>query len=361
MRDKVYILLLLTIISFSAHSQVRKYSNDFLNIGVGARGIGLSGAHIAMADDIYASYYNPAGLAQIDNDISIGLMHNEYFTGIAKYDYIGLGFQVADKQGTVGISMIRFGVDDIPNTLFLIGPDGSINYDNITSFSTADYAFLFSYAHKLGIEGLTVGGNFKLIYRTIGPFAKAWGFGLDAGLQYRIKGWRFGLAARDITSTFTAWSFNFTNDEKEVLLQTNNELPDNTIELAIPIIGLGIGYEFNIKDKVYIRPEAVFEFTTDGKRNVLIAGDPISMDLKFGVEFDFVRIAYLRTGVGKIQRVTDDFGNDKTTLLPTLGGGVRIKAIQIDYSFTDLGNASDALYSHVISLNININKKESVE
>jgi hypothetical protein len=345
----------------SVDAQVRKYANDFLNIGAGSPGIGLSGAHIAFTDDIFSSYYNAAGLVHLDSDVEIGLMHNEYFAGIAKYDYVGFSLPVAGDQGRMAISMIRFGVDDIPNTLFLIGPDGSINYDNITSFSTADYAFFLSYAHQLPIEGLSVGGSFKLIYRNIGPFAKAWGFGLDAGIQYRHKGWRFGLSARDITSTFTAWTFDFTEDEKEVLLQTNNELPDNSIEIAVPTIGIGAGYEFAIKESFYIRPELVLEFNTDGKRNVLLTADPISMDLKFGMELDFKNIVMLRGGIGKFQRVTDDLGQDITTFIPTLGGGIRIKSFQIDYSFTDLGNQSDALYSHVISLSLGILKKSATE
>jgi hypothetical protein len=71
-------------------------------------------------------------------------------------------------------------VDNIPNTIELIDADGNINYDRITSFSAADYAFIFSYARKLAVPGLTIGGNAKVIYRKVGDFASAWGFGLDA-------------------------------------------------------------------------------------------------------------------------------------------------------------------------------------
>ena len=53
-----------------------------------------------------------------------------------------------------------------------------------------------------------------MIHRSVGKFAKAWGFGLDAGLQIRSKNWKFGIAARDITTTFNAWSYSFTDKEK---------------------------------------------------------------------------------------------------------------------------------------------------
>jgi hypothetical protein len=43
-----------------------------------------------------------------------------------------------------------------------------------------------------------------VIHRSVGKFAKAWGFGLDAGMQIHLKNWRFGVTGRDITSTFNA-------------------------------------------------------------------------------------------------------------------------------------------------------------
>src|SRR5580693_596888 len=188
------LFLLFLVLSTSAYSQVvRKYSDDFLEIGVGARGLGMSNAQVASTNDVYSSYYNPAGLVNIPNTFQIGFMHNEYFAGIAKYDYLTVAIPVTPKKRVIGFSFYRFGVDDIPNTLFLVQPDGSINYNNITSFSAADYAFMFHYAQSLPIPGLSVGGSVKVIYRQIGSFAKAYGFGLDLGAQYRIKQWRLGL------------------------------------------------------------------------------------------------------------------------------------------------------------------------
>jgi len=76
-------------------------------------------------------------------------MHAEYFAGIGKYDYVSVAIPTANNKRTIGITGLRFAVDDIMNTLFLVEPDGSINYNNIQAFSSADYAFLFSFAQKL--------------------------------------------------------------------------------------------------------------------------------------------------------------------------------------------------------------------
>lgn len=358
-----FILCAFLLSAFMLPAQlVRKYSNDFLNIGVGGRGLGMSNAQTASVEDVYAAYYNPAGLARIDQTFQLGYMHNEYFAGIAKYDYGSVAVPIQQKKRVIGFSFFRFGIDDIPNTLFLIGPDGTVNYDNIRSFSAADYAFLLSYAQKLPIKGLTVGGNVKIIYRRIGSFAQAYGFGIDAGVQYQYKKWKFGFTGRDISSTFNSWTFGFTEAEKKVLLQTNNTLPSNSEELTLPTFILGAAYEASIKNKFFILPEINFNLTTDGKRNVLVRGKPISMDMNFGLELNYARIGYLRMGIGNIQRVTSDDGKTKTSFSPNLGAGFRIKVIAIDYALTNLntlGSLSSGvgLYSHVVSLRLDISKR----
>ncbi len=343
--------------SLTADAQVRKYSNEFLSLGVGGRGMAMSGAQAAITDDVHSGYWNPAGLAKIEDDFQLSFMHAEYFAGIAKYDYLSLAVPLKGREKFVGLSVLRFGVDDIPNTLFLIEPDGSVNYDNITSFSVADYAVLLSYAQKMKVEGLNLGGNVKIVHRKAGSFATAWGFGLDLGAQYEKKNVKIGLMAKDITSTFNAWSFNFTEEEKEVLTLTGNDLPENSVEITVPKIILGLAYDYTIKEKFTILPSIDFDFTTDGQRNVLISSKSFNIDPHFGLELDYLDIIYLRTGIGNIQKATDDNGEKITTIQPNLGIGLKIKAVSIDYAYTDIGNQSEALYSHVFSINLNVNKK----
>ena len=185
-----------------------KYSNEFLQIGIGGKAMGLSNAVVASVDDVSSSYWNPAGLTRMSSKFQGALMHSEYFAGIAKYDYLGISYKIDDKSA-VGFTAIRFGVDDIPNTTQLIDNNGNIDYDKITRFTAADYGFLFSYARQLPIEGLTFGANAKVIYRKVGDFASAYGFGLDFGMQYKYKKWNFGAVMRDAVSTFQCLGFQF--------------------------------------------------------------------------------------------------------------------------------------------------------
>jgi len=352
-----------------------KYSNEFLNIGVGARALGMSLSQVASVNDVTSGYWNPAGLTGIKSDLQVAAMHSEYFAGIAKYDYVAIG-KAIDSVSAASISFIRFGVDDIPNTTELIDAGGNINYDRITTFSAADYAFILSYGRR-GFpgrkltsntsqslidatsygQGFRWGVNAKVIYRHVGDFAKAWGFGLDVGAQYDRGHWHMGVMAKDITSTFNAWSYTLNDRTKEIFTQTGNDIPQNGLEVTLPRLVLGGGRDFQLK-KISIMPEINATLTTDGKRNVLISGKPVSVDPSLGVEVGYSKVIFLRLGVGNIQRVKDFDGSESLTLQPNLGLGLRIKNLQLDYALSDIGNVSDVLYSNVFSLKLDIFKQE---
>ena len=347
-----------------SYSQFRKYSNEFLNIGAGARGLAMGNAQVASVNDASAGYWNPAGLTGVKDVPNIALMHAEYFSGIAKYEYASLAIPVQDNKRTLGFSLLRFAVDDIPNTLFLVEPDGSINYNNVQAFSSADYAFLFSFAQKIKDEDdkkISVGANAKVIYRKVGHFASAWGFGLDAGIQIQRKKWRLGLMARDITTTFNAWSFKFTEQEKEVLYLTKNDIPIKSTELTAPRLVLGGAYNFSISDKIKLLAEANVDLTFDGKRNTILSSNPVSIDPHLGLEASINDVFFIRGGITNFQKALadEDTLNQKKVWIyqPSAGAGFKIKNVSVDYAFTNLANQQNPLYTHIVSLRINLKKK----
>jgi hypothetical protein len=348
------------LLSFSAGAQFRKYSNEFLNIGVGARGLAMGSAQVASVNDGTAGYWNPAGLAFVTHP-NINVMHAEYFSGIGKFDYASLALPLQGGRRTLGITALRFGVDDIPNTLFLVEPDGTINYNNIRSFSSADYAFIFSLAQKLKDRGnrkMQAGINAKVIHRSVGSFAKAWGFGLDAGLQMQVKKWRFGIAARDITTTFNTWSFKFSEREKEALYLTNNDIPVRSTELTAPRLILGFGYDFKLGKKVGLLAEANLDLTFDGQRNTLISSSAVNVDPRLGLEANINQVVFIRAGINNFQRALSDKDttNQKKVWIyqPSLGAGFKLQNVRIDYAFTNLANQNSALYTHVFSLQLDL-------
>jgi hypothetical protein len=364
-RNRRLLLAILFVLPFLVQAQFRKYSNEFLNIGAGARGLSMGGAQVGSVEDGTAGYWNPAGLVQVKDYPILHIMHAEYFAGIGKYDYASLALPLSDKKRTIGISFLRFAVDDIPNTLFLVEPDGSINYNNVRSFSSADYAFLFSYAQQLvqtEDKSLSFGANAKVIHRSVGSFAKAWGFGLDAGIQYRTKRWRLGASVRDLTTTFNAWNFTFTEKEKEVLYLTNNDIPVKTTELTAPRIILGAGYQVPLSKAFSLLAEANFDVTFDGKRNVVISANPVSIDPRLGLELGYKELIFVRAGIYNFQQALKDgdtLNQQKVWIYqPSLGVGFKLKNLGIDYAFTNLANQSNPLYTHIFSLRLNLIRKK---
>ncbi len=349
---RYFLLFILSCIGL-VETYSQKYSNEFLSIGIGARARGMGNATVASTNSVFASFWNPAALGALELDgPQFGAMHTEQFAGVAKFDYLGAVLPLSKKGSKFGLSVIRFGIDDIPNTLSLFEADGTINFDNIVPFSAADYAFLGSYAQRLKTKkgNLYVGGNVKVVYRQIGPFATSWGFGLDAALLYFGKKWRFGVVVKDATNTFNAWSFSLSDAEKATLSLTGNDLPINSVEKTNPQITLGVARPFKLNDNWNLLAEMDWIATTDGQRNTLISADPISLDLAVGMELDFKDLVFFRLGANNFQRESNFDTRDFLTIQPNLGVGLKIQQFKIDYAFTDVGEQRNQTYSHVISL-----------
>ena len=349
MRKLLIIYVLISCSTALSNAQTAKYSNEFLSIGVGAKSLGMANSTVAHVSDVTAGYWNPAGMINIRDDFEFGAMHAEYFAGIAKYDYLG-GVMAVDSNQSIGVSMIRFGVDNIPNTTELIDNEGNIDYDRISYFTAADYAFLFSYAKRTHVKGLTIGGNAKVIYRNIGQFANAYGFGFDLSAQLKKNQWSFGAVLRDVTTTFNAWTYN--NDELEIEVQDSvfNQAPDNNVELTMPSVRLGAAYHFHIYKQFYGLAELDANVFTDGRRHSVISSSVFSVNPNFGIQLRYKNLVYLRMGVGNFQKVENIDQEERLSLQPNLGMGLHYKGFSLDYALTDIGDQSIALYSNIFTL-----------
>ena len=355
MMKKLLLALFMTAVGCAASAQTAKYSNEFLSLGIGARGLGMSNTMTSIANDVTAAYWNPACLSNMEKNYELGVMHAEYFAGIAKYDYVGVAARI-DSQSTVGISWIRFGVDNIMNTTELIDNQGNVDYSKISYFSSADNAILLTYAHNFKqVKGLSLGGNVKVLHRRIGDFAGAWGFGIDVGVHYVNHGWNVGANLRDATSTFNAWSYHLSDRVVEVFEQTGNEIPSNQLELTVPKLLIGGGKYVELGKGFNATFALDFDFTFDGNRHSLIHSKALCIDPHFGMEFAYKKIVAIRAGIGNLQQEADFEGKKKTTLQINLGIGVCIKNIVfIDYALTDIGDLSIAQYSHIFSLKVGL-------
>jgi hypothetical protein len=348
------LILLLLIYTNIQGQAVRKYSNEFMNIGVDAAALGRANTAVASTIDVNSGYWNPAGLTHLE-DHQIALMHANYFANIAQYDYLAYANPIDDRSAW-GISLIRFGVDDILNTTELIDSQGNIDYNKISLFSTADYGFTFSYARKLPVPGFQYGVNTKVIRRIIGKFASSWGFGFDLGLQFEKNDWQFGLMIRDITTTYNIWNI----DEEEynkianAIPGKNQELPEST-EITAPKAQLGLSKKFIIRYDYSLLAAANINMRFT-RTNDLISTDFASIDPALGFEFGYTDLVFLRAGVGNFQNVQQLDNTQKVGFQPNIGLGFKYKGIQVDYALTDLGNQSTALYSNIFSVKVDLER-----
>lgn len=345
---------LLSVFALCTHGQsVRKYSNEFMNIGVDAAALGMSNAVTSHTGDVNSGYWNPAGLLQV-KDKQVALMHASYFANIAQYDYAAFAMPI-DERSAIGISAIRFGVDDILNTTQLIDSEGNIDYNRISLFSAADYAFIVSYARSLPLDGFNYGVNAKVIRRIIGKFATSWGFGFDIGLQYQTKNeWKFGLMLRDITTTYNTWTIDEEqyNTIKDAVPGENQELPETT-EITAPKAQFGMSKKFIIRYD-YSLVAAMNLNMQFAQTNDIISSEIVSIDPAIGFEAGYIDLVFVRGGVGNFQNITQIDNSEKLSFQPNIGLGFKYKGIQVDYALTDLGDQSAALYSNIFSLKVDL-------
>ena len=352
LRLKTYtFLLLVLLVTLGSAQTTRKYSNEFMNIGVDAAALGMSNAVVSHTADVNSGYWNPAGLVHLE-DNQLALMHSSYFANIANYNYLAFAKPLDDKS-SVGISLIRFGVDDIMDTTQLIDDQGNINYDRISLFSAADYGLSVSYARSLPIDGLSYGVNAKVIRRIIGDFAKSWGFGLDLGVQFQSNNdWKFGVMVRDITTTFNAWAFDKDKlaDIQNAVEGQNQTVPDKT-EITIPKLQMGMSKKFIFHYDYSLLTSFDLNVRFE-QNNDVISSSFASVNPALGFEFGYTDLVFLRAGVGNFQNELQIDNSENLTFQPSLGLGFKYNGIQLDYAFTDIGDQSVALYSNVFSLKI---------
>jgi hypothetical protein len=308
---------------------VAKYAGEFMSLGVGGRALGMGGAFVALANDVTAGYWNPAGLARI-NYPQITLMHDEQFGSLVNYDYGAVAMPFGANT-SLGFSLIRLGVDDIPDTRsagvdatgrVLDVSNGTNEFSRIdpslvTYFSAADWAFYFTYSKKQS-DDFSYGANVKIIRRELGDNS-ATGIGFDVGLWYSpFDNVVLGANLQDITTTFLAWD-------------------TGTNELISPTMKVGSAYFIEVFGGRFA-PAVDFDIRFENRRYASTANiGPVSIDLHSGLEFQFKNLFALRLGYSDIKQLT-------------LGGGIQLPKLSIDYSFAKFDGTNELGNTHRISM-----------
>ena len=349
-----------------AHGQrIAKYGADFLAGGVGARALAMGGAQVALASNVNSVYWNPAGLARTSYP-EVAYMHAERFAGVVSFDYAAVTYPV-NEESTVGLSFFRSGVNDIKNTLNAWDAERNQPKPNpelhVSSFSAADMAFFVSYARRIRSR-LNVGISGKVIRRTIGDFADAWGYSFDAGVQWQGRRIVLGAQVQDVSTMLQSWSVNpsaFAIDDtnpntgapytfQEVFAQ---ELPTGETFLVLPVLRLGSGLVLPVGLLSTVTIGLDMDFAFDGQQANAFSAGAISVHPRAGVEYSFQQVLAIRAGINRLAS-----GTSGLDIVPSVGAGFRLGSIAVDYGFGDFGGlVSELGYSHRISVHFSLERQ----
>jgi len=249
MKKRTFIQICLLISIFSVLGAYAQGNSDksgttvaqFLKIGAGARAMGMAGSFVAQSDDAFSLYWNPAGLAKV-NDVAFSVTHADWFAGI-DYQFFGFVLPVS-KSSSIGIQAIVLNMDQIEITT-IDEPHGTGEF-----YNASDLALGVSYGTWL-TDFFALGVSTKFIYQEIyNESASTVAFdigsildipysGMKLGMNFSNFGGRMQLDGRDLTREFDLNPNNTLNDGVEARLKTESwELPVNfAVGLSMDIIG----------------------------------------------------------------------------------------------------------------------------
>jgi hypothetical protein len=154
----------------------------FLEIPVGAGPAALGSAYTALAADVYASVYNPAGLGTLASTQLTG-QHLSYLDSL-NYEFVGAAVRLPQSWGALGGSVQYLGTGDSQ------GRDESGN--PTSEFSDYYTAYNLAYGRQFGSQ-LSLGLTGKLIRAKLDDVSAS-AFAADLGTMYRLNN-QLNLAA----------------------------------------------------------------------------------------------------------------------------------------------------------------------
>ncbi len=158
---------------------------EFLNYAVAPRSLGMGKAFTALADDVQACYFNPAGLYQLDAQ-EVLMAHSQLYG--ARLEYVGWALPTR-AAGTFGVSILNFGSEGIESRT----PE---NFRE-QSYFFMENAFVAAYAYNPW-QYLGFGGSLKLITKNLAVYS---GVGLGADISALLtlpRPFSFGLVLQNI-------------------------------------------------------------------------------------------------------------------------------------------------------------------
>lgn len=310
------IILVLTGTAWAGNPKVGSAGAQFLKIGVGSKYQGMAEASVATATDVYAMYWNPAGLVEVEN-WAVGFTNVNWLLDI-DLNYVAVAKRFEDV-GVFGASVTILSAGEQEITTVLQQDGTGENY------TATSYAIGLSYARQLTAR-FAFGGGVKYIGEEIGQVDSK-GFAFDFGtlLYTGFRSLRVGMSIAnmggDLKFRGDALTVGYDANEGEGSeVPIDAELSTNPYNLPMTF-RVGMAYDIETGSRSVLTLSSEFKHPNDNEQKA-----------SMGAEFGFDERFYLRGGY-KI-----NYDEEKLAfgagLVTNMSGGTYLI---IDYAWQDFG------------------------
>ena len=319
----VVLMSMLLFCSYGLTDEVTKVGTTaagFLSIDVGAQAVSMGGAYVAVAEDATAMYWNPSGIARIENFTT--LFHHTKWLADVSLNYMGAVFPVP-SVGSIGIHIKSLTMDDMERTT-ISNPDGTGEM-----FSAGSYAMGISFARNL-TDRFTIGFNVKYIYEKI-YHSTASSIAFDVGTIFntQFNGLKIGMSITNYGQKIRMQGKNMlTQVDIDPLVAGNNENINAYLKTD--------GFDLPLLFRVGVAMDILKGLANS---NLILAMDALHPNndvesMNIGAEYAFNGMFFIRGGYNTL------FAKDSETGV-SFGGGIKYSlgasSMVFDYAFRDFG------------------------
>jgi len=304
------LLLLMSVQGQATMKKIAQSKMLFIKISPSARAAALGDAFTSYAGDPNAIFYNPAGIAFVNNT---NFTFNNS-TWIADIHHLSAALSHTTKRlGTFSISFINMDYGDFQRTI--VDEHAWDGYKVMDSFSIMEYAVGVGYANKI-TNRLSLGGQVKYLYQNLGPLESF----AYIGTEFAEK---TVSTYKDIVMAFDFGTYYNTELKGIVISMAMQNFSNQPLPL---VFRYGMSIELS---QIFQLPDDQHRLNLSGD---ILQSKDYGDGYQFGLEYGLQKQYFLRTGY-KINTATEEdfsFG---------LGTRLSLKRLkfQIDYSYSKFG------------------------
>lgn len=305
---------------------------EFLGVGYGPAGVAMGDAYVSMAQDISSTYWNPAGLAFM-NQTEVMFAYQPWIADINTY-YSAAGLTLPTVGSlAIGVLGVNYGEMEVTTVDMQTGT-GEL-------FSAGDYAFTLSYGRRLA-SWFGFGATAKYVRSSIWHTAAS-AMAVDLGVLIQTpffstsgdeeKGLRIGMSLSNYGTRMKYGGIDLLNSV-DLLPDEAGNYKDTKVYYAADEWELPLIFRVGVS----VLPIATYRHELALSVDALHVNNN-SESVNVGAEYKLnapgMGKFFLRGGYRALFLVDSEFG-------PTAGVGFQLilpgkTAVQVDYTYRDIG------------------------